>query len=179
MTDRSDGPADRERVVHERRDAAFEGQRIVRDAELALDRGRVEVHALADEPVLVEQEQRDHPAGELPSGRRQPAKRSEVRALQVELDDHRVIGVVQRDQLVALVGERRARLLEVARHLALPVVYVAGGDDLVARVVERAHRGVEVEPVLGLHVLAHRRLALAAQRRAGLGMRRVERRGVL
>ena len=87
--------------------------------------------------------------------------------LQVELGDHRVVGVVQRDQLVALVGERRAALLEVRRDRRLAVVHVAGRDELVARVVERLHRHVELVPVLGLHVLAHDRLAALAQRRRG------------
>ena len=42
------------------------------------------------------------------------------------------------------------------------------GDDLVARVVERRHRHVEVVDVLGLHVLAHDGLAALAQRRCRL-----------
>jgi hypothetical protein len=89
-----------------------------------------------------------------------------VRALQVELRYDGIVGVMERDQLVALVGERRARLLEIARDRHLAVMHVARRDDLVARMVKRAHRGVEVVPVLRLHVLAHGRLALAAQIRA-------------
>ena len=94
-------------------------------------------------------------------------QRAEMRAEQIELHDHRVLGMVQRDQLVALVWKRGAALVEVAQHLLLPVVYVAGGDQLVARMLERRHRRVEVVPVLRLHVLAHERFAaLPAGRRS-------------
>jgi hypothetical protein len=87
-----------------------------------------------------------------------------VGPLQVELGDDRAVGVVQRDQLVALVGERRARLSEVGHDLLRPVVHVAGRDDLVPRVAERAERRLEVVLVLRLHVLAHHRFAPFAQR---------------
>ncbi len=86
-----------------------------------------------------------------------------MRAEQVELDDHALLGVVERDQLVALIGERSARLGEVSADLALTVVDVARGDDLVARVRKGRDRGVEVVVVLRLHVLAHDRLAARAQ----------------
>jgi hypothetical protein len=82
---------------------------------------------------------------------------------QDELGDHRVVGVVQRDQLVALVGERGARLVEVALDRLGAVVDLAGRDDLVARVVEGRQRDVELVPVLGLHVLAHQLLSGLAQ----------------
>ena len=88
-----------------------------------------------------------------------PRKGAEVGAEQVGLGDHRVVRVVHGDQLVALVRERRARLLEVAHHLVGPVVHLAGGDDLVAGVSERPERHVEFMTVLGLHVLAHDGLA--------------------
>src|SRR5882762_11517879 len=61
--------------------------------------------------------------------------------------------------LVALIGERRAALVEVAGDRLLAVVDVARRDDLVARVAERLHRHVELVAVLGLHVLAHDLLA--------------------
>jgi hypothetical protein len=133
----------------------------VRDPQLAQDRRGVEVDPLADDPVAagVELEDRDHAARELPAGRWQAAEGAEVRALQVELGQHRVLGVVEPDQLVALVGECGARLLEVARHLLGAVVHVAVRDDLVTRVVERPHRHVELVPVLGLHVLTDDGLA--------------------
>src|SRR6185312_17359702 len=67
------------------------------------------------------------------------------------------------DQLVALVGKRTAGLLVVGAHSRLAVVDVAGGDDLVARVGERADGRVEVVDVLRLHVLAHDRLPPRAQ----------------
>ena len=86
-----------------------------------------------------------------------------MRAVEVRLHDHRVVGVVERDQLVALVGERGPSLLEVAVDLGLPVEHVARGDQLVARVVERLHRDVELVPVLGLHVLDDELLPLARE----------------
>ena len=86
-----------------------------------------------------------------------------MRALQVELRHDRVVGMVQGDQLVALIRERGPRLLEVARHLPLAVVPVPGRDYLVARVVESAHGRVEVVPVLGLHELANDGLAAGAE----------------
>jgi hypothetical protein len=42
-------------------------------------------------------------------------ERLEVGAEQVELDDDGVVAVVQGDELVALIGERRARPPEVSR----------------------------------------------------------------
>ena len=66
-------------------------------------------------------------------------------------------------ELVSLVRECRAGLLEVAHHLVGTVVHVARGDDLVARVIEGAERHVELMTVLGLHVLAHDGLATLSQ----------------
>ena len=77
----------------------------------------VEVDALADQPILLEHEQRAEAHLELAPGRRQAAEGAEVGAVEHRLDDHGVVGVVEREQLVALVGERRPRLLEVARDL--------------------------------------------------------------
>ena len=85
--------------------------------------------------------------------------------VQVGFDDHRLVGVMEGDQLVALVGERGARLLEVARHLVGAVEDVARADQLVARVVEGRERGVELVPVLGLHVLDNELLAPATKLR--------------
>ena len=78
------------------------------------------------------------------------------------LDQHGVVGVVERDQLVALVREGPAALLEVPRHLLGPVVDVAGGDQLVAGVVEGLEGRVELVPVLRVHVLPDDRLPLAS-----------------
>jgi hypothetical protein len=50
---------------------------------------------------------------------------------QVKLRNHSVIGVVKRDELVALVGKRGASLLEIAANLDLAVVHIARGYDLV------------------------------------------------
>src|SRR5439155_13127012 len=118
------------------------------EPELAEDRRRVEVDALADDPLPLELEDRERAAGERAAGGGDAAEWAEVRSLQVELDDHGAVRVMHPDQLVALVRERRARLGEVARDLVLAVVDVAGRDDLVARVAERGHRHIELVPVL-------------------------------
>ena len=90
-------------------------------------------------------------------------------AEQIELGDDRVLGVMQCDELVALVWKRGAGLGEVPTNLRLAVVDVARGDDLVARVREGSDRRVEVVVVLGLHVLAHDGLAALAQLGGGWG----------
>ena len=74
--------------------------------------------------------------------------------------------MVKLDQLVALVGEGGAGLLEVASDLGLAVVDVARRDQLVARMLEGRHRRVELVAVLRLHVLDDELLASVAQ---GLG----------
>src|SRR3954447_19915337 len=138
---------------------------------LARDGRGVEVDPLAHEPVVLEEEQRDAATLERTPSRRDPAQLAPMRAEQHELGDHRVVGVVQRDQLVALVGERGARLGEVPRDLVGAVVHVAGRHDLVARVVEGREGHVELVPVLGLHVLAHGALAgVAEAHRAATGV---------
>jgi hypothetical protein len=82
---------------------------------------------------------------------------------QVELDDHSVVRVMENRVLVALVGKRGAGRPVVLGDLVRPVVDVARGHDLVARVVESLERGVELVPVLRLHVLANLRLATLGQ----------------
>ena len=62
-----------------------------------------------------------------------------------------------------LIGERTARLLEVRTDSLLAVIYIAGRDDLVARVLEGGEGDIELVPVLGLHVLADGPLASLAQ----------------
>ena len=83
--------------------------------------------------------------------------------VQVRLDDHRVVGVVQRDQLVSLVGKGGAGLLEVPGHLLRAVVDLAGAHQLVAGMVEGRDRRLVVVTVLRLHVLDHELLARATQ----------------
>ena len=73
---------------------------------------------------------------------------------QVELGDHGVLGVGEHHLLVALVREGGPRGPVVPGHLVGPVEYLAGGDQLVARVVEGGEGGGEVELVLGGHVPA-------------------------
>jgi len=150
-------------VVGDEGQPAGERQRVVGDAQLAQDRRRVEIDALADDPFALELEDRHRPAREGAARRRQAAVAAAVGALEVELDDDGVVGVVHGDQRVALVGERAARLLEVARDSIRAVVDVAGRHDLVARMAERGERGREVVAVLRLHVLAHDGFAPGAQ----------------
>ena len=88
-------------------------------------------------------------------------------AEQIELHDHRVLGVVQRERLVALIGKRRAGLREVAPNVVLAVIHVAGRDDLVAGMGECPDGRVEVVLVLRFHMLAHDHLAALAQSIAG------------
>jgi hypothetical protein len=64
-----------------------------------------------------------------------------VRAEQPELRDHRIVGVMHGDELVALIGERGAALAEILLHLGKPVVDAIRRDQLVARVRERGDRG--------------------------------------
>ena len=101
-------------------------------------------------------------------------ERPEVGAEQVELDDDGVVAVVQGDELVALIGERRARPPEVLAHLVLAVEHLTGADELVAGVGEGRHGGLHVAAVLGRHVLADRRLPPRPQvgRRRGRRQRR-------
>ena len=69
----------------------------------------VEVDALAHDAVVLEEKERACGSGT--RGRSAGAREAGPRCVpeQVELDDHGVVGVVQRDELVALVGERRRR----------------------------------------------------------------------
>src|SRR3954453_13028441 len=72
--------------------------------------------------------------------------------------------MVEGDQLVALVGKGRARLLVVAVDLFGAVEDLVGRNDLVARVVgEGGQRHVEVVRVLRLHVLADDLLGLVSR----------------
>src|SRR5439155_8363285 len=102
------------------------------DAELAEDRRGVEVDALADDQLAVEEEEGDHAAGEGAPRGWNAAQRTAVGAEQVELDDDGVVGVMDDVDDVALVGECRARGGVVAADRFLAVVHLAGGDQLVA-----------------------------------------------
>src|SRR2546421_7685279 len=55
-------------------------------AELPEDRAGVEVDALARDEIAVEQEQGDHPAAELPTGRRPALEPTGVAAQEFQLD---------------------------------------------------------------------------------------------
>src|SRR5262249_47305612 len=136
-----------------------------RDAELAQDGGGVEVDPLAGEavPAAPEDEESDHGAAELTPRRERAEESPALGPEQVELDDHRIVRVPQRAQLVALVGERRARRRVVLLHRLRAVEHLTRGHDLVARVREGRERGGEVLVILRLHVLADDRLAAIAQ----------------
>ena len=86
---------------------------------------------------------------------------------QVELGDDRVVGVMQRDEFVALIRKRSATLGEIGTHRLFTVIYIARRDELIARVPERGDRRVEIMPVLRLHVLPHDGLAACAEIGAG------------
>src|SRR5213075_1492588 len=81
--------------------------------QLGEDRRGVEIDALADQPFALEEEERDAAALERTPGRLEAAQRPLVGPAQPELRDHRVVGVMESDQLVALVRERAARVAEV------------------------------------------------------------------
>jgi hypothetical protein len=86
-----------------------------------------------------------------------------MRAKQIELGDHGVVGDVQDRVLIALIWKGSAGDAEVLGDLIRAVVDIAGRDDLVSGMVERGHRHVELVTVLGLHVLADDRQATLAQ----------------
>ena len=75
-------------------------------------------------------------------------------AEQPELRDHGIVGVVDRDQLVSLIGKRRAALAKVLLHLRQAVEDAVGRDQLVARMGERRDGRRVVVHVLRLHVAA-------------------------
>src|ERR1700677_2793688 len=146
-------------MAERRRDTPRQRARVVRNAQLTQDRRLIEIDALADDPLALEDEERRDATAEGAAGGWQRSQRAEMSAEQLELRDHARVGVVQRDQLVALVGKGGACLGEVAPYLLLAVVHVSRADQLVARMLERRDRRIEVVVVLGLHVLAHERLA--------------------
>ena len=61
------------------------------EPELGEDRRLVEVHALGDQPLALEDEVGGHAAAKRAARRRERAQRAEVRAEQEELDDHGVV----------------------------------------------------------------------------------------
>jgi hypothetical protein len=79
----------------------------VREPELAHDRELVEVDALAEEPVTLEDEVRAGAAAERPARWRKRPQRSRVRAAHVDLDDHMVVCVVQRVSSLRWSGNAR------------------------------------------------------------------------
>src|SRR3954468_7574129 len=81
--------------------------------ELGADLVRVEVHALGNEVGSFEDEDGGdaHPKG--PAGRGGGAVLTGVRSHEPELHDHRVVGMVQRDELVVLGGKGHEAQAEV------------------------------------------------------------------
>src|SRR5215470_16371410 len=149
-------------MADQRLEAAGDAGGVARDAELLEDGELVEVDPLADQAVLLEDEEGEDRQLVLPPRRGQAAQRAPVGSPDDRLDHHAVVGVMERAQLVPLVREGAPALLEVGAHLLGPVVDLAGGDQLVARVVEGVEGGAELMPVLGLHVLEDDRLSLLA-----------------
>ena len=95
---------------------------------------RVEVDALVDDAVAVEEEHRDDRHPERLARRRKAVELAEIGSQQVEFDDHRVVGDVVADVVVALVGERGAGQAVVPHHLVVAVEDLTRRHDLVARV---------------------------------------------
>ncbi|MEJ7719430.1 MAG: arsenate reductase ArsC [Ilumatobacteraceae bacterium] len=118
--------------------------------ELLTDRRRVEVDALADDPVaaLLEQEHGEHA---------RPERRPEcsVGAEQVELDDDAVVDAAQHAVVVSLVGEVGPRASEVVAHLCVPVEHLTCRHQLIPGVRRTSQSCGRVLHVLRLHVLTH------------------------
>src|SRR5262249_7262695 len=141
------------------------------DAELSEDRRGVEIHPLAHDGVaaVLEEEERRHRTSELASRSRRAEERTAMRAEQIELDDDRIVGMPQGQDLVPLVRERGARRLVVPANGLLTVEDLAGGNQLVARMAERREGGVELAAVLRFHVAANDHLATVTEVTGGLG----------
>ena len=69
-----------------------------------------------------------------------------------EFDDHGVVGMAQRDQLVALIRKSRPGLPEILPDRELAVVHLIRRDEFVTWVVESSDHRVEVVNILGFHV---------------------------
>ena len=96
--------------------------------------GRVEVDAFVDDAVAVEEEHRDDRHPERLTRRRQPVELAEIGSQQVEFDDDRIVGDVEADVVVALVGEGGPGGPVVPHDLVVAVEDLTGGHDLVVRV---------------------------------------------
>ncbi len=71
-------------------------------------------------------------------------------------------------------GKAAAGRLVVAHHLVVAVEHLARGDQFVAGMVEGAQGGLEVETVLGVHVLTDDRLATSMPVEIGGGIGHTE-----
>src|SRR6478609_7834900 len=80
-------------------------------------------------------------------------------AEEVKLDDDGVVGVVHRDEFVALVWEGGTALGKISADFRFAVKDIARRDELIARMREGPDGGVKVLAVLRVHVLEHDRLA--------------------
>ena len=121
---------------------------------------RVEVDALVDDLIVFEEKHRDDRDTKRLACGRQPVELAEVGAEQFELGDHGVVGEVEPDVVVALIGEGRARAAVVAHDLVVSVEDLARRHDFIARVaVERGECAVELLLGLRYEVLAHNPLA--------------------
>nr|WSZ99890.1 hypothetical protein OH820_33380 [Streptomyces sp. NBC_00857] len=97
-----------------------------------------EVDPLADDALslFAVEEERDDGAAESAPGGRVAVELTEVGAEKVELGDDGVVGVVQPDVFVPLVGKSRTCEVVVAHHLGRTVEDLTGGHYFVAGVVE-------------------------------------------
>ena len=106
--------------------------------DLPQDRSTVEVDPLASHAVALVFENKEgrHLAAEGTARWLYAHEPSLVRTEEDELDDHRVVGIAKREQLVALIGKRGTRTAKVVANLGLAVEDEPCRDEFVVRMRE-------------------------------------------
>ena len=144
----------RDRVAVGASAAGVRGRHDVDAADLSQQTEHIEVHPLVGDAITLEEEHGDGRDAERPSGRGQAEELTGVGAEQIELGDDRVVITdVESHVLVALVGEGEPLVAVIGEDCLVPVVNLAGGDDLVTRMTvegREARRPVVID--LGLKV---------------------------
>src|SRR5918995_792286 len=118
--------------------------------QLAGDGAGVVVDAGTDQALALEGEDEGAAAPEVPAGGLEVGPGAEVGAGHPPLAHHRVVAVVDVDDLEPEIGEVAPRHLPVPAHLVDAVVDPLVADELVARVVEARQRRRHVVGVLGV-----------------------------
>jgi hypothetical protein len=122
--------------------------------DLGQQAGGVEIDTLVGDPVILEEEHRDNRHMKRLAGRSKTVKLTEVRSEQVELRNDGVVGDMEADVVMPLVGKRRPSGAVLAHDLDLTVECLAGRHDLVVRVgTEGRQRPIELLCHLGSEVL--------------------------